>query len=88
MIRIVEVPEKLEAFFESCEYCELSAERVLTEEQIEDGMVGALLALPVRVRHGDLIQICHKQQQLNSLLGSDSFTRWLARAQESTRTKF
>ena len=59
MVRIVEVPEKLEAFLESCEYCELSPERVLAEEQVEDGMVGALLALPVRVRHGDLIQICN-----------------------------
>ena len=62
MIGIVEVLEKLEAFLESCEYCKLSMERILAEEQIEDGMVCAFLALPVRVRHGDLIQICNKQQ--------------------------
>lgn len=54
----MKVVEEEHHFVKTGEHGELALERVLSEEQIEHGVVVLFAALPVGVRHGDLVEIC------------------------------
>ena len=53
----MEVLQKLKALVQASKEGELALERVLSEEEVKDSHITALIALPVGIRHGDLVQI-------------------------------
>jgi len=53
----VEILQELETICQPSEDGELSLERILPEEQVEDGCIVYLACLPVSIGHGDLIEI-------------------------------
>lgn len=55
--RVAEVLQELQALVQAGKDGELAVERVLAKVQIEDAGVGGFARLPVRVRHGDLVQV-------------------------------
>jgi hypothetical protein len=56
-VGVVKIFQEFEALAQAGEDGELSVEGILTEEEVEDGHVVDPAGLPVRVGHGDLIQI-------------------------------
>ena len=53
----MKVLQELEAFGQAREDGELSLERILPEEEVEDGHVVHPAGLPVGVGHRDLVQV-------------------------------
>jgi hypothetical protein len=66
----MEVFQEFEALGQSRENGELSVEGVLPEEEVEDGRVVDPAGLPVRVRHGDLVQIWKQRAVFYRRLGA------------------
>ena len=58
--RETEMSQVLETFIETAKDSELATEGVLSKEQLKDGRIFVAIVLPVRIRHGYLIQICQK----------------------------
>ncbi len=58
----MKILQELEALRQSGKDGELSVERILPEEEVEDGDVINPAGLPVGVGHRDLVQVCRKKQ--------------------------
>lgn len=57
VISVAKVVDELEALGEPSEDGELSVERIRAEEEVEHTLVLCLTGFPVRVGHGDLVEI-------------------------------
>ena len=59
----MKILQELEALRQSGKDGELSVERILPEEEVEDSDVVNPAGLPVGVGHRDLVQVCRKNKQ-------------------------
>lgn len=55
------VHEMLETFVETAKYGIFATEWVPSEEEFKHRWIFVAIALPVRIRHGDLIEICQQR---------------------------